>query len=45
MSKKAYIRRLIVRVIEDSLILTGLFVGMGLVGCGVSLAFRFLGVL
>lgn len=45
MKRKSYIRRLIVRAIEDSLVLTGLFVGMWLVGCGVSLAFRFLGVL
>jgi hypothetical protein len=39
MSRKAYIRRLIVRAIEDSLVLTGMFVGVWLVGSGVSLLF------
>ena len=39
MSRKAYIRRLIVRAIEDSLVLTGLFIGMWLIGSGVSLLF------
>lgn len=39
MSRKAYIRRLIVRAIEDSLVLAGLFIGMWLIGSGVSLLF------
>ena len=39
MSRKAYIRRLIVRAIEDSLVLTGLFIGMWLIGSCVSLLF------
>ena len=45
MSRKAYIRRLIVRAIEDSLVLTGVFVGMWLVGYSVSWVFGLLGVL
>ena len=40
MSRKAYIRRLIVRAIEDSLILIGMFVAMWIVGTLVSAFFN-----
>lgn len=45
MSRKAYIRRLIVRAFEDSLVLIGLFAGMWLVGAGMSLAVDWLATL
>lgn len=37
MSRKAQIRRLVVRAIEDSIVLTGIFTGMWLIGSAVSL--------
>ncbi len=37
MSKKAYIRRLVVRAIEDSLVLGALFVSMWIVGSVISI--------
>ena len=37
-----YWRKLIVRAIEDSVVLVGLFVGMWLIGAGATLGLRWL---
>ena len=37
---KAQLRRLVVRAIEDSIVLIGLFVSMWLVGTGFTLIFK-----
>lgn len=42
MSRKAYMRALVVRAIEDSIVLVGIFVGMWAVGAGVSRVFEWL---
>ena len=44
MSRKAYRRRLIVRAIEDSLVILGLWIGAWLLGAVASIALGLLGV-
>ena len=42
---KAYFRRLVVRAIEDAIILIGLFCFVWLIGCGVSQLFKILNII